>query len=377
MEVYSGPKLSSKDELAVKAILKNYEDGKILKIDALHNADFTDDEDIPGGLLMVHPVDAKVHVDSLPLNAFTYMMIVPIISERTLSDTDFEGKEQLIQEAVPQFSKNPPSLKCQSIDGVTDGKVWNAELGEDEHAFAGVFKQTKGRESRYFIGVQAGAPMACKQLREKIARKNMTFQELIHDNDYNYCHYIAQRNVQRLAYNVARSLKIPIQHMSDLGSFKEYEYSGLPMRAVPLYTQPTSTILPIVHNSENVIGVFNKLSPIANAAKTHFVYAGPWSGVSVFHMRQGSIGHALPAHSGKLAEPKKLSSAEISKRIKNVICEGDIRKHPDIISETYKTVDSEEFLESMNKLGWKTQNLHDLIPVVIKIYNPNIKRETK
>ncbi len=370
MEVYSGPKLSSKDELAVKAILKNYENGQILKIDALHNVDFTDEEDIPGGFLMVHPVDAKLHVDSLPLNAFTYMMIVPILSDVKEADL----KPELLHEAVPQFvskDQTPPSLKCQSIDGSMDGKTWNAEFGEDEHAFAGIFNQTKGRDTRYFIGVQAGAPMACKQLRDRIARKNMTFEELLNDNDYNYAHYIAQRNAQRIAYNVARAFQLPIRHMSDVGAFKEQEFSALPMRAVASYVQPTSTVQRITHDSQSAIGVFNKLSPLS---KTHFVYEGPWNGIAVFHMRTGGIGHALPSHSGKLEKPKKLSPAEISKRMKNVLCEGDIKKHPEIISETYKSVDSEDFLESMNKLGWKTQNLRNLIPIVIKIYNPNVKR---
>lgn len=370
MELYSGPSLSPKDELAIKAIAKNYENGKILKIHALHNADFTDEEDVPGGLLMIHPTDAKVHSDSLPLNAFSYLMIVPIISEKALTDADFEGKTI----NVNQFSKTPPSLKCQSLDGAKDGKIWNPEFGEDEHAFAGVFKQTKGRESRYFIGVQAGAPMACKQLRDKISRKNITFEELIHDPDYNYCHYIAQRNAQRIAYNVASSLQVPIRHMADLSSFKEYEYSALPMRAVPSYTQPTSTILPIVHESQNAIGVFNKLSPVGNAAPTHFVYQGPWNGISVYHLKSGAIGHALPAHSGKELGGKQLSKSEIAKRAQTIHVEGDIKKHPDIISESYKAADSEEFMEAMKLSGWRQQNLHNLVPVLIKIYDPSVKR---
>lgn len=366
MDLYSGPALAPKDELAVKAIVKNYGEDQILKIQALHNADFTDEEDVPGGLLMVHPLNANVHVDSLPLNAFSYLLITPIITDKAI---DLENLEKSLQEAVPQFSERPPSLKCQSLKGLVDGKTWDAELGEDEHAFAGVFKQSKGRDTRYFIGVQAGAPMACKQLKEKIARKKMTYEELLADNDYNYAHYIAKRNAERLAYNVAAALKVPIRHMSDIGSFKEYEYSGLPMRAIASYSQPTSSINRI---SQSAVGVFNKLSPVS---KTHFVYEGPWNGIAVFHMNGKGVGHALPSHSGKHAEPKKLSPAEVGKRIQNVICEGDIKKHPDIVTESYKNVDSEEFLENMNKLGWKTQNLRNLIPVMIKIYNPNLKRK--
>lgn len=367
--------LTAQERVAVNAIVKNYPDNGIVQIKAAHTVDFTDPEDVPGGIVMIHPPNAAVHVDSLPLNAFTYMAIAPILPTKNWTDADFTGKEQAINEAVPQFAPNPPSLKCRSgLENGMDGRAWQAELGEDENAFAGVFKQTKGRETRYFIAVQAGAPMACKQLRQRIAKQTPTFEQLLLDKDYNYCHYLAQRNVQRLAYNVARALKVPVRHIDDSGAHREYEYSGLPMIAVPSYLQPTSTILPVSHGSEAAIGVFNKLTPIKNAAPTAFVYAGPYEGIVPFHFNGKGIGHGIPVHVGKEANPRKLSHEEIRKRSEGVFCEGDIRKHPDITTDAFKSAETKEFKDAMTQIGWEMQGVTPMVPVTLKIFNPAIKR---
>ncbi len=317
---------SANMRIAMEAIQKNYGKGDIKEVKVFHSADFTDEEDVPGGLLMVHPMSAKVHVDSIPLNFFNYLAIVPVLPRKDGS-TDWSGHlaelgasaQDLLNEHVPQFAATaPPSLKTRDINSSTDGKTWNVEFGEDESAFAGVFKQDKGRESNYYIAVQAGAPVACKQLREKIARTagGLTFEQLLEDKDYNYCHYVAQRNVERIAYNVARALKLRIKHQPDSGIKKETEYSGAPSKATPAYLQAVSTIMPIIHDSERVIGVFNKLTPVSNAAAVNFIYEGPYNGIAVFHMNKQGVGHAIPATSGKVDSPAKLAPAEVAKRSK-------------------------------------------------------------
>ncbi len=399
--------------IAIEAIQKNYGKGDIREVKIFHNAaDFTDEEDVPGGLLMIHPLEAKVHVDSIPLNAFSYLAIVPVLPRKDGSNDwsahlgDSSAMAAAVNAHVPQFAAtSPPSLKTRDINTPLDGKTWNVEFGEDESAFAGVFKQIKGRETYYYIAVQAGAPTACKQLREKISRLNsacgvqsgatgsavggqpqspggglgLTFSQLLEDPDYNYAHYIAQRNVERIAYNVARALKLPIKHQPDTGSKKDFPHSGLPMKASPAYMQQVSTIMPIIHNSERVIGVFSKLTPVSNAAAINFVYEGPYNGIAVFHMNKQGVGHAIPAQSGKVdsAERAPLSQSEITKRSKGVICEGigGSVRHPDVATDAYRATDTEEFRDSMKELGWKAQNLNNLIPVLIKIFDPSVKRK--
>jgi hypothetical protein len=376
--IYRGRELNtSAEQLAISAIIKDYPNGQIKQIRAYHTADFTDTEDIPGGVLMIHPLNAKVHVDSLPLNAFTYLSIVPVLGEHT--DAEFKNSEDRIHEACPQFSNKPPSLRCQAVDTALDGKTWNAELGEDENAFAGVFKQTRGRDTRYFIAVQAGAPMAARQMRDRLLKKDLTFEQLLSDKDYNYAQYLSQRNCERLAYNMARALKVPIRSMTDMGSHVEHEYSAKPKRAVPLYTQAISTIAPVIDEGRKAVGVFSKLTPVSGkATPLQFVYEGPYMGIAVFNMAGSKgKGYALPSHSGKHANGKPLPAAEVDKRCRDVIVEGvDVRAHPDVVSDNYNEADSDEFLAAMQELGWKQQKtMNNLVPVVVKVFDPSVHRK--
>lgn len=377
MERYTGPELSSAEQLYISAISKNYPEEQLCEIKALHTADFTDLEDVPGGLLMIHPLSARVHVDSIPLNAFTYMAVTPVLGTKQWTDADFKGKESLIHEACPQFSAKPPSLRCQNSITSLDGKSWNAEFGEDENAFAGVFKQTKGRDTRYYIAVQAGAPLAAKQLREKLLKKNLTFEQLLVDKDYNYAQYLSQRNCQRLAYNVARALKVPIRTMTDMGAHSEHEYSAKPKMAVPLYMQPVSSIQTVIHDdSTQKVAIFSKLTPVANSARYQFVYEGPYNGIAVFDMNGKGKGHALPAHSGKVKGAPLLKPTEVENRCRDVFCEGDISKHPDMLSDNYQEVNSEEFLQEMKELGWnQKRTLNNMIPVTLKVFNSEVLRK--
>lgn len=374
--VYVGRALSAQEELFISAVMNNYPDNQVTRIEALHTADFSDPEDVPGGIVMLHPPSAKVHPDSLPLNAFSYLAICPIVSKTPLKDSDFKGKEALLHEACPQFSAKPPSLTCRSIDGALDGKTWNAEMGEDENAFVGVFKQTKGRETRYFVAAQAGAPKAAKELRQRLLKKQLTFEELLVDKDYNYAQYIAQRNCQRLAYNAARALRVPIRTMTDMGAHAEQEFSARPKQAVPAYMQAISTIQPVGKQ----VGVFNRVTPVENNAALQFVYEGPYNGIAVFHMRGKGRGLALPASSGRVLNASALSTQEVSKRCTDVIIEGcatpaERGLHPDLSTDSFRAVDSEEFYEEMKQLGWKQQsNMANMVPVVLKIFNPELKR---
>ena len=42
--------------------------------------------------------------------------------------------------------------------------------------------------------------------------------------------------------------------------------------------------------------------------------------------------------------------------------------------DTFRSVDSDEFLDEMKTMGWKPQNMANLIPVLLKVTNPNLKR---
>jgi hypothetical protein len=337
----------------------------------LVNADFTDKEDMPSGIVAIHPANVQVVADTLPNNIFDYMIICPILKKKDGKewiDDDFKGKEL----HVPQFSKQPVNLKTRNVETNQDAKYWTAEFGENDSSFAGIFKQAKGRDTQYFVGVQAGAPLACQQLREQLIRKPMSFKELLNSKEYMYCDYVALRNAQRLAYNVARSVNAEIKYHADIGSKVGTEYECPPWRADPKYTQKVSSIMQL---GDGNVAIFNKVTPRSKITNNHFVYEGPYHGIAEFVMKNNTIGYGLPAHSGKIENPKKASN--LDKRCQGIVCEKtNIKQHQDVMFETFKQTDDTKFKEAMKKYGWKSEIVqNNLIPVIIKVYDPNLKRK--
>ena len=369
-------KLSAANQEVLNSIVRDYGDDNILCIQSLANADFTDPEDMPSGIVTVHPINSVIIGDSLPNNSFDYLVICPIrkrMDGREWTDSDFKNKESAIHKAVPQFSENPVTLKSRNVETNMDAKRWEAEFGENDASFAGIFKQSKGRDTNYYVAVQAGAPLACQQLRERLIRNPMTFKELLNNKEYMYCDSVALRNAQRLAYAVARAVNADIKYHADVGSLTTNEFESEPWRANPKYTQPVSSIMPL--KGGNTVGVFNKVTPTANVSTNHFVYEGPYNGIAEYVMKNNTIGYGLPSHTGRHEQPKVHPNP--LKRSEGVICESIHPKdHPDITHETFKSTEDDAFKTSMKKYGWRNEiTRNNLIPVVIKVYDPTIKRK--
>jgi hypothetical protein len=347
--------ISDKEKLTLEALASNYQEGELHEFQLFHTADFSS-SDVPGGSLALHPVGAPVHQDSLPLNAFTYLAICKV--NGPVQEGELQKKEKLLQEACPQYSENGPSLKVSGRSQAIDLRHWSAELGEDENAFVGLFKQTKGRDSSYYIAAQAGAPQAVRQLREKLT-KGMTFEQLLSDKDYNRADYLAQRNVERLCYNAARALGVRIDNIPDQGAFLEHEYSAKPYKALPSHLQAVSTIRRVAYKGTDSVGIFNRLTPVSGASQLHYIYGGPENGLAEFRMNGRGRGYALPAATPVAGKLQKLPHGLIGAKTAN----------------QHEAFDTEEFLDEMTKLGWKAGNTYNLVPVVIKVFDPSVKRK--
>ena len=121
-----------------ETLLANYpEKGHLKNATFYINADMHDDENVAGGSLAIHSVDAEVHPDSIPASMFEHLLIVPINDHASkpdgYKDSDFLDKLNLLQEAVPQYSNNPPSLGKRDTNTNADADVWEPELGHDEN----------------------------------------------------------------------------------------------------------------------------------------------------------------------------------------------------------------------------------------------------
>lgn len=359
--------LTEKQELVVNNIANH--------VHGFYNTDFTNIEnDIPTGIVILRNPKEQVNVDDIPLQALSYLAICAI-STPIENDNYFKSFVEQLQKAVPQYSKNPPNLLLRNPETGTDSNYWQAELGEDENSFAGIYKRTVGRKTRYYVCVQAGAPQASKDLRQELKKNpNMTYEQLLHDPKYSYSHYLAQRNVERLAFNVAKACRILIKNTQDTGAYIGEEYMGKPMRAIPTYIQASSNVAQLGDH----VGIFNRVTPISQGQEVQFVYEGPYHGIAVFNMKGNSTGIGLPNHSGRHEiESLHEVSESITERTKGILFEKmNAADHPDIYQNTFRTaIDDENYKQHMNKLGWKTEGLHNMIPVLVKFWDPTVKRK--
>ena len=385
---YQGRALNEGDRLKIEAILDNYpKDDSILKIYALENADFRDEEDVPSGLLMVHPIEAKVHVDSIPEEAFQFLIVMPIHekpSGKEWKDSDFDTPEmqKALDDAVPRHSESTPGLDKLEASTGKEIETWEAELGDGDSSFAGVMKRvhSNGRGSSYFVVAQAGVPKACQQLKEWIGRRadGITFGELLDSNQYSYVRYLARRNTERLAWNVARAFKAAIYHTEDSAS-ESIQDVAVPLRAEPMKNmrQPVSTLGELVWGKDGVaaVGIFHKVRPAQNVQDICMVNGGPYEGIAIFNMAKNAIGYALPATTGPNPKAKAITDKrELSLRKKGVFWgEGERNNellHPQLEPTEHSPIESDAFLAAMRGHGWRQQGTDTrrrLIPVMIKM----------
>lgn len=363
-----------------EALREIYPDNNILKCIGFVNLDVTDEEELPSGVVMIHPADTKLNIDSLKENMFQYLVVCKVRGK--VNEEEAMRKLDDLNKAIPQYSVKSPQLKMRFKENNDDIERWAPELGE-ENAFVGLFYslQPDGRTKDYYIAAKAGVPLACQQLRKYLIEKNMTFKDLVNDNAVSYVKYLAERNAKRLVYNAARVLSLPIQNEIDHSAYipEEEEHGAKPFRAVPDYIQSIYTIQPIIYAKQDAVGIFNDVTPVSECNRSgvnhFFVCANPYEGIYMYPMNNNTKGFGLPANTGKrvVIESKK---QQVEQRAKNgVIWENKKSDyHPDLEPDAFHNVDN-TFESAMEESGWNRQNrrLH-LVPVIIKISNPELKR---
>ena len=113
----SGVALTDSDKLKIESMIENYSNDtdSLTSIIGYPNLDTTDEEDVPSGMLAVHPIDAPVHADSIPEKSFSFLVVCPIKQTKNFQDSDFPINAKF-NEAIVQYSEKPPSLRNKNIE---------------------------------------------------------------------------------------------------------------------------------------------------------------------------------------------------------------------------------------------------------------------
>lgn len=376
--------LTANQEQKINTLIKAFPDqSHVSRVFAYVNADFSDPEDAPAGIMSIYHPDAVVQPDSIPDAMFQYMIVCPI-KNKDINDDYFLSKEKELQDNVAQFSDAPPTLTNRTLEN-DDINTWHTELG-GEDSFAGVFKKIHDnhRDTSYYVIAQAGAPLACQQLKDELIAGNaITFGELVKDPRLDYVQLLARRNAERLAYQVARSLGVRIQHVEDACAIKPESHISKPWVAAPPlgHRQTVTAIKPVTFRKKNRVAVYHKLRPTNEGSDVTFVHAGPYDGIVMFKMRSQGKGFALPTNTAKNVDSSKLTpltEEDARRRARGITWDGkkDSLHLPDLHPDAYHKVD-DHFLKSMREIGWLqegTDNRVYLLPVVVKVFNPELKR---
>lgn len=382
-EVFDCKPKDDQEQIAMESIMENYPDGSIHKVYSMPNANYSDPNNVPSGIVTIHPVDAVVHPDSVPNEMFEYLVVCKINDpENELTDDTFRGKEALLAKEIPQYSSQPPRLIGMRPKQGPDLKTWSPELGKN--GYAGIYKQISenGRDSDYFVVVYAGAPVACKEFKKLVVNgEKRKFSEMLMDPSFNYTKDIARRNAERLAYCVSRLLGVQIPQVVDGSAHVSQSYIAKPYRAAPLpgWCQDISAIEPVSYNGKECVGVYHNVRSVKKTTESCFVAAGPYEGITIFNMKGTTKGYGMPADTGRSSTVQRsVSDSTMKKRARGFTWEQRMDDHhPRLVPGKHGRVD-DGFLEKMKELGWRqegVQNRRTLTPVIVKLGNPKIERK--
>lgn len=386
-------KITPKFQSVIESHKELYGDGLIGGA-ALINLDVEDPEEAPLGLVVLYDRDAKVHSTGIPNTIGHYLMVSKLLPRKGgYNDAFFQTDEmrQRLNSNVPQFNENPPSYALRNKRTNKDVDVWGPELGPED-GMVGVFKimEPNGRDAQYYMAVKSSIPEVAQEFKQDIARSDekLTFSDLVDDRRLHFIDYLGRRNAYRLMFAAARSLGVAIPFGPDHDHYVPPTHAvgddnnvAVPMRAEPEHIHAISSIEPLSQGGHERIAVYNGVAPSTQCEDECFTYVSPYDGIVRFNMNGNGRGLALPVVTGKKTPSTDTSevASEIKKRAEqsSIVWEQQ-EKYPEHVAlhpEAHHLVDR-DFLRSMQQSGWSREDERDImIPVLIKISNPTLKRK--
>jgi len=378
----------------VKAIIESQAPGDLLAVRLFPNLDMTNEEEMPSGMQLIFKPSAKVDPTLISSNLFQVFAVSKIHSEQPLKDEYFASKS--LKDAVDQFPAQPLKADIRSLKTNVEKQAWAPELG-GPGSFVGVYSKAKDGDFRnkdYFIAARGTVPLLVKDLRQRIASQpqGVTFRDLMNKEEWRnllgYAEQGARRNVFRTIANAAEACAVNVQRIDDNYAHLADPNHAPPEMAVPDWEQSNFSIRSGTYKNKPAVLVSYGVVPAQDCLllkdKLFFVVANPYDGVAAFRVTDHNkiqAAQGLPSDTGrKVAYANVPRNEQAYKgRMEGVAWDvpaGTINSsvHFDLHPESHHAI-GPLFKQSMMHMGWDaTDHVEKLVPLPLKIYNPELKR---
>jgi hypothetical protein len=336
-----------------------------------------------GRTMVFHP-DAKVNPDHLSPSLWKTLVMCNILTVegQEYNDQHFINHQAELAEDIEQYGKSPPTIDIRDTRS-DDTKIWDPELNKS--GWAGVYKRynsSNRRDAEYFVMACADAPLAGKEYMDSLVEFPMTYGEMIADPAFIYWKNLATRNAKRLAYEVARAMKVSIPVSTDHSAMKLGPDAADKYLAWPVDSQALSSVQSIVYETTNAVAVM--INSSIPTGTRHMIAVSPYDGVRALRIgpRKKKIATvALPTVTGRTrTELPPMSKGAKLKRCANVLCENEAtieaKMHPDAHIPFNNSFVKSQFIDA----GWtwdvaSVDGVEEYIPVVLKIGSRDLERQ--
>lgn len=388
-------KPNAKQMEKIKAIIESQAPGDLLAVRLYPNLDVTNEEEMPSGVQLIMNPGAKVDPTLISSSLFQVFAVSKVHSDEALTDDYFASKS--LKDAVDQFPAQPLKADIRSLKTNVEKQAWAPELG-GPGSFVGVYSKAKDGDFRnkdYFIAARGTAPLLVKDLRQRIASqqpKGVTFRDLLNKDEWRSLlaagEQGARRNVFRNIANAAEACEVTVQRIDDNAAFLADPNHAPPEMAVPDWEQNTFSIRSGVYNNKPAVllsyGVVPAQDCLLMKDQLFFVVANAYDGVAAFKVANHNkiqAAHGLPSDTGrKMAYEEVPRNEQAYKGRMNGVAwdvpAGQINSsiHADLHVDSHHAI-GPLFKQSMMHMGWNaTEHVEKLLPLPLKIYNPELKR---
>lgn len=396
MGCMSAAKLDESQRAKLNALVESCP--SLLALHVYPNLDTTSEENIPSGIAMYFPMNAKVDSTILSDSLFQTMCVSKVLASphgKELDDEHFVKSATAIGEAVDQFPKIPVTGDTRHPVTNQDKHQWSPELG-GEGSFVGAYYQMDThREKAYYLVARGTVPLVVRDLKALVAEDEPTFAELLNEKKFRdvmkNADYVAHRNVQRNLANVAEALQVSILRTDDIGGKLNDPHESYRERACPQCTLDAYTIRATTYNKDPAAVLYNGVVPSQDLHKLddqkYFVVENPNDGIHVVRFSKRSELAAVPIDTGRsnsvpkenaAVRPKKSSALKIKQSAINqgIVWENqkNLKQHPDLVAGVFQPLGKDMKL-TLRSAGWDPEEpIGVLVCMAAKIYNPALKR---